>query len=82
MNFKKSLGLLATVSVVAAAGWNYQQNKEKVELSDLALANVEALASGESSIRAYQTMGYCTPSSLNYMCTSRHTAESCHHDCP
>lgn len=37
---------MMAVATVAIAGWNYQQNKE-VELSDLAMANVEALASGE-----------------------------------
>lgn len=44
---KKALYAVAVIATVAIAGWNYQQNKE-VELSDLAMANVEALASGES----------------------------------
>ena len=43
---KKALYAVAVIATVAIAGWNYQQNKE-VELSDLAMANVEALASGE-----------------------------------
>ena len=47
MKIKKSFGLLAAVAVVAAAGWNYQQCKQSEELSELALANVEALAIGE-----------------------------------
>ena len=46
------------------------------------LANVEALASGESSTtNRYQTMGYCAPLNMNYMCTSRRTAESCRRPC-
>ena len=44
---KKFFGVIAFVAIAAAAGWNYQQNKQEVELSDLALANVEALAAGE-----------------------------------
>lgn len=44
---KKALYAVAVIATVAIAGWNYQQNKE-VELSDLAMENVEALASGES----------------------------------
>uniref|UniRef100_UPI002598310D NVEALA domain-containing protein n=1 Tax=uncultured Parabacteroides sp. TaxID=512312 RepID=UPI002598310D len=34
-------------AIAVAAGWNYSQSQNEVELSDLALANVEALASGE-----------------------------------
>ena len=44
---KKIFGVIAFVAIATAAGWNYQQNKQEVELSDLALANVEALAAGE-----------------------------------
>ena len=43
---KKILFSVAVIATVAIAGWNYQQNKE-VELSDLAMENVEALAQGE-----------------------------------
>ena len=44
----KILGVIAFVAIAAAAGWNYQQNTNEVQLSDLALENAEALASGES----------------------------------
>ena len=44
----KILGVIALVAIAAAAGWNYQQNKNEVQLSDLALENAEALARGES----------------------------------
>ena len=44
----KILGVIAFVAIAAAAGWNYQQNINEVQLSDLALENAEALARGES----------------------------------
>lgn len=53
---KKYIISMMAVATVAIAGWNYQQNKE-VELSDLAMANVEALASGESDDDFYQATG-------------------------
>ena len=43
---KKYIISMMAVATVAIAGWNYQQNKE-VELSDLAMENVEALARNE-----------------------------------
>ena len=43
---KKILFSVAVIATVAIAGWNYQQNKE-IELSDLAMENVEALANWE-----------------------------------
>ena len=43
----KILGVIAFVAIAAAAGWNYQQNTNEVQLSDLALENAEALARGE-----------------------------------
>ena len=45
----KILGVIAFAAIAAAAaGWNYQQNKNEVQLSDLALENVEALAWDEN----------------------------------
>ena len=44
---KKIIGVIA-FAAIAAAGWNYQQNKNEVQLSDLALENVEALAWDEN----------------------------------
>ena len=44
----KILGVIAFVAIAAAAGWNYQQNTNEVQLSDLALENAVALARGES----------------------------------
>ena len=45
---KKIILSIAIIATAAIAGWNYQQNKQNVVLSDLALENVEALARGES----------------------------------
>lgn len=45
---KRIFGAALLVAIVVAAGWKYQQNINEVEFSDLALDNVEALASGES----------------------------------
>ena len=42
---QKIIGVIAFAAIAVAAGWNYQQNKQEVELSDLALENIEALAS-------------------------------------
>ena len=41
---KKIFSIVAAVAVVAAAGWSYQQSKQYDGMSELALANVEALA--------------------------------------
>ena len=45
---KKYFKIVAAVLVLVEAGWNMKQNKNKVVLSDLALANVEALAQSET----------------------------------
>ena len=44
---KKFFTVIAFVTISIAASWNYQQNKQEVELSDLSLKNIEALALGE-----------------------------------
>lgn len=44
---KKFFGVIAFAAIAVAAGWNYQQNKQDVELSDLAQENIEALARNE-----------------------------------
>ena len=45
---KKLFGIIAIAAIAAAAGWNFSQSQDEVELSDLALANVEALARNEN----------------------------------
>lgn len=77
---KKVFVLFTVVMLMAVMAWEKQSGKP-VE-SEFLLANVEALASGESSTtNRYQTMGYCAPLNMNYMCTSRRTAESCRRPC-
>lgn len=47
---KKMMGIIAIVAVAAVAGYNVYTSQKNVKLSDLALANIEALASsGEGS---------------------------------
>ena len=79
---KKMIKIAFVAAFVAIAGYGVYTNQKSETLSDLTLANVEALASGESSTtNRYQTMGYCAPLNMNYMCTSRRTAESCRRPC-
>ncbi|WP_370861188.1 NVEALA domain-containing protein [Parabacteroides faecis] len=44
---RKIFGAALIAAMALAAGWNFNQSKNEVELSDLALANVEALANIE-----------------------------------
>lgn len=44
----KRLMIIAVIAIIAVSvGWNFNQSKNEVVLTDLALANVEALARGE-----------------------------------
>ena len=61
---KRTIGIVAVVAMAAVAGWNYQQNQNKVEMAELALANVEALANEE-----WGGGRYCQWDSSNYYCT-------------
>ena len=81
MKKKVIYAIIAAVSLTA--GLYLSQSEKESELSGLLTENVEALASVEGgNAGLYQTMGYCTPSDLNYMCTSRQTAKPCRHKCP
>lgn len=42
------LGIFFVVAIALAAGWNIYQSENKVALADLGLANIEALAEGET----------------------------------
>ena len=44
---KRIFGAALLIAIAVAAGWNYEQNINEVELSDLSLKNIEALALGE-----------------------------------
>lgn len=44
---KKIIGVISFAAIAVAAGWNYQQNTNEVDFSDLTIANIEALARNE-----------------------------------
>lgn len=46
---KKIFGAALIAAMAVAAGWNFNKSQNEMELSDLALANIEALARGEDS---------------------------------
>ena len=46
---KKIVSVAIVAAVAVAAAWGFNQSKNEVALSDVALSNVEALAGGESS---------------------------------
>lgn len=47
---KKIIGIALIAIAAVTAGWNFSQNQNEMELSDLALANVEALAKYEIEV--------------------------------
>ena len=72
---KKIIGAIAFTTIAVAVGWNYKHNSLDVELSDLALANVEALANGESlDQNGYKYVAEprpcCKQYSYEYQCSS------------
>ena len=83
MKTKKLLFAAAFAAVTLLSGYNYVQNDSEVKLSDLALANVEALASGEGSNKDYQHEGWCTNSFFpkwREFCNSDPAAKVCTND--
>ena len=52
---KKTIKTVMAVTIIAAAGYAGHANQKKVRMSDIMVANVEALASGEDG-----TIRYCT----------------------
>ena len=77
---KKLLGIIA---IAVVASWNSSQSQNEVEMSDLALANVEALADGEGT-----NAGYCyledtwsTKRGYKYFCDSK-TDKNTIYPCP
>ena len=49
---KKILGASFVVAMAAIAGYNTYANQTKIEMSDMALANVEALANDNGEIKS------------------------------
>lgn len=48
---KQFIGTAFIAVMAIAASWNFNQSKNETKLSDLTLANVEALAQGEGSYK-------------------------------
>lgn len=71
---KKLFSIIAIAAIAAAAGWNFSQSQNKMELTDLALANVEALARNEGSGKTCYT--YCCQTRYNACLDALH-AEGC-----
>ena len=75
---KKLFGFLAVFAVAAVASYNVYNSKSEVKLSDLAMANVEALARGEGSTgntgpgKTYDCPGWGTGDGKMCMCTNSH----------
>ena len=74
---KKIMYAVACVTLAVVAGWNYQQSKQNVELSDLALENVEALASGEGSGSCKWRTGHSSLSGWIAICDSYGVGYNC-----
>lgn len=61
---RKIFGVALIAAMAVAASWNFNQSKNEVDLSDLALANVEALATPEGGMyECYQ--GGCRASFMS-----------------
>ena len=58
---KKIFGAALISAMAVTAGWNFNQSKNETQLSDLALANVEALAriEGQNDACANLTNSTC-----------------------
>ena len=48
---KKLIGVAVVAAIAVTAGWNFNQSRNEMKLSELGLANVEALAGCESSVK-------------------------------
>ena len=63
---KKILSVSFVVAMAAIAGYNTYVNQTKIEMSDIALSNTEALASGESEVIKVRDVYYPKPGDYNY----------------
>ena len=79
---KKVLSGVFALAPLATAGWGVNKSMSNdAGMSDLALSNVEALATGESGNHLpYQSQGYCTMWRIQKMCSST-GAYACQVDC-
>lgn len=72
---RKIFGAILLVALAVAAGWNFNQSKNEITLSELGMANVEALATPEGS--NYYHKYYCGGNTSYYKCTLTSTGDSC-----
>ena len=85
MKHKKLFGVITFAAIATVAGWNYNQNKQNVVLSDLALANIEALARWEdpNEARGFEKK-YCKDSYGTVYaarcCRSASSTSICHYN--
>jgi Tfp pilus assembly protein FimT len=80
MYFKSfKLAVLAVLAIAAVAAWNVNLNSQKNELSDIQLANVEALAqeSGEGQIYCCGSAGQCARTTTGEIVTGRKRYNPC-----
>lgn len=71
---KKFIGITLIAVAAVTAGWNFSQTQNEVELSDLALANVEALARGEGG---FDQDGYKYVASPKACCEGGNAGHKC-----
>lgn len=64
---KKTFGVVLLIAIVVTACLNFNQNKNEKELTELALANINALARNESDdINCLTQPGSCFKNNLFY----------------
>jgi hypothetical protein len=74
----KFFSIIFVAAIAVAAAWNFSQSKTEVELSNLALANVEALADGEVSVSGCCTNGIACVLTSNGSSMTFLYASPCH----
>ena len=66
---KKILKVVFVSAFALVAGYSVYASQQKVEMSDLAMANIEALASGENNHSQKIWERYYRPDGTGYNCT-------------
>jgi hypothetical protein len=79
MNKKKIFGFLAVMVIAAVAVWNLSLGLKKSDLSNVSLANIEALASSEKGCisRPNDNDGDCTTDGTFYFCENSWWIDDC-----
>lgn len=74
---KKLIGIIVFAAITAVAGWNYQQNRQNVKLSNLALENIEALARQEGGGAKYKYVIPGSDPTVNCVCSGAGNKSCC-----